>query len=285
MVMLSIPYVGFQYLRETERYLQSSLEESLGSVSAAMATAMQFQSSIFTNSIDDLSAHGGLFVHQLSYPIHVDGYAEEWLDFTDWSERFKVINQARSDAYDPSLAGFSLVLGEHDQYLYALLVVKDSEIRYADSEDPFEVADRVEMVLQNSEGEIQSLVFSPVGPGKLSAYRIVEQWDFTYSIKPVTNIIAAWQESEQGYSVEIRIPSQAIGSLLGFVVHDGVGTPQKERTEHPLQPLYIAATKSYPAHLGETAPNDRAGRFEAGATCLGLESDWSSTRQWRFAVE
>ena len=242
MVMLSIPYVGFQYLRETERYLQSSLEESLTSVSAAMATAMQFQSSIFTNSIDDLSIHGGLFVHQLSYPIHVDGYAEEWLDFAEWSERFKLITTGRPGAYESSLDGFSLVLGEHGQYLYALLVVNDAEIRYAESEDPFELADRLEMVVQNSDGEIQSLVFSPVGPGKLSAYRIVEEWDFTYSIKPVTNVVAALQETEQGYTVEIKIPSQAVGNFLGFIVHDGVGMAQKERTEHPLQPLFIAAT-------------------------------------------
>ena len=73
LVMLSIPYVGFQYLRETERYLQSSLEESLGSVASAMSISMQFQSSIFTNSVDELSSHGGLFVHPLGFPIQVDG--------------------------------------------------------------------------------------------------------------------------------------------------------------------------------------------------------------------
>ena len=145
MVMLSIPYVGFQYLRETERYLQSSLEESLRSVAAAMSTAMQFQSTIFTNSIDELSSHGGLFVHQLNFPIHVDGYPDEWLDFVDWSERFKVVamDDGTPGAFEPTLSGFNLVVGEHAQYLYALLLVQDSAIDYAASEDPFELADRL----------------------------------------------------------------------------------------------------------------------------------------------
>ena len=242
LVMLSIPYVGFQYLRETERYLQSSLEESLRSVAAAMSTAMQFQSSLFTNSIDELSNHGGLFVHQLSYPIHVDGYPDEWLDFVDWSERFKVIVAQRSGGFKPSLTGFNLVVGEHDQYLYALLLVQDSEVVYAESEDPFELADRLEIVFQDSTNEFQLLALSPVGPGSLSAYKVIEDWDFTYSTQPATNVLAAWQESDQGYTIEIRMPSQMINKLLGFVVHDGVGIAGRERTEHPLRSIFIAGT-------------------------------------------
>ena len=244
MVMLSIPYVGFQYLRETERYLQSSLEESLSSVAAAMSISMQFHSSIFTNSIDELSNHGGLFVHQLSFPIHVDGYPDEWLDYVDWSERFKVVrndNRTRS-AFEPSLKGFNLVVGEHDQYLYALLLVQDDSLHYAESEDPFELADRVELVFRGTDQKLHSMVFSPVGPGPLSAYTVVEEWDFSYTIKPVTNVVAAWQESARGYVVELRIPSHMITNLLGIVVHDGVGIPVQERTENPLNSMFLAGT-------------------------------------------
>jgi len=90
LVMLSIPYVGFQYLRETERYLQSSLEESLGAVASAMSISMQFQSTIFTNSVDELSSHGGLFVHSLGFTIQVEGYEDERLNYSGWSEKFAV---------------------------------------------------------------------------------------------------------------------------------------------------------------------------------------------------
>ncbi|MGR8947171.1 MAG: proteobacterial dedicated sortase system histidine kinase [Gammaproteobacteria bacterium] len=244
LVMLSIPYVGFQYLRETERYLQSSLEESLGSVAAAMSIAMQYQSSTFTNSIDELSNHGGLFVHQLGFPIQVDGYADEWQNYVDWSERFKVSRPTseRLSAYQPSLSGFNLIIGEYDNYLYALLLVQDGEINYMKSEDPFEVSDRVELIYENDARQIESMLLSPVGPGQVTAYKLSENWDFSYSKTAVTNVVGAWQETEQGYVVEIRLPSYLIPNLLGFVVHDGVGRADVERSEDPLNSMFVAGT-------------------------------------------
>ena len=244
LVMLSIPYVGFQYLRETERYLQSSLEESLSSVAAAMSVSMQYQSSIFTNSIDELSNHGGLFVHQLGFPIQVDGYADEWQNYVDWSERFKVLerNNRNLSAYQPSLSGFNLVLGEHGQYLYALLLVQDDALKYAKTEDPYEIADRIELVFQSKELGLESMLLSAVGPGQLAPYKLIENWDFSFTKKAVTNVIGAWQETEQGYVVEIRLPSQLIPNLLGFIVHDGIGRPDIDRSENPLQSLFVAGT-------------------------------------------
>lgn len=205
---------------------------------------MQFHSSIFANSIDELSLHGGLFVHELGFPIQVDGYEDEWLNYVDWSENFAVSKALEGgfSAYEPSLSGFNLVLGEHEQYLYALLLVKDETLRYARSEDPFDVADRIEVVYQNNDREIHSLIFTPVGPGRLAAHTVRENWDFSFSTKAVTNVVGALQPSEQGYVMEIRLPAHLVGNLIGFIVHDEVGRETTERTENPLKSMFVAGT-------------------------------------------
>ena len=244
LVMLSIPYVGFQYLRETERYLQSSLEESLSAVASAMSISMQFQSSIFTNSVDELSSHGGLFVHALGFPIQVDGYEDEWLNYAGWSEKFSVTNSKAQNlsAYSPSLNGFKLVLGEHDQYLYALLVVEDDTLKYADPAKPFGPGDAVEVIYQDSRLGINSLLLKPVAPGPVTAHKVIENWDFSRSRKTVTNVIGAWQEKADGYVVEVRIPLFMVSSLLGFVVHDDVGRTAEQFGDNETDSMFVAGT-------------------------------------------
>jgi two-component system, OmpR family, sensor histidine kinase ChvG len=244
LVMLSIPYVGFQYLRETERYLQSSLEESLGSVVSAMSISMQFQSSIFTNSVDELSSHGGLFVHPLGFPIQVDGYEDEWLNYVGWSESFDVgaVGSQNLSAYSPSLSRFKLVLGEHGEYLYALLSVDDSAIRYADPGKTDMQADAIEVVYQNAEREIETLLLKPATPGAVIAYKVVENWDFSRSRKTVNNVIGAWQEKEGGYVVEVRLPLHTVRSLLGFIVHDDVGRDSPINADSTGTSMFIAGT-------------------------------------------
>lgn len=244
LVMLSIPYVGFQYLRETERYLQSSLEESLSAVASAMAISMQFHSSIFTNSVDELSNHGGLFVHPVRFPIQIDGYADEWLNYVDWSESFSVERGGAKNlsAYSPSLKQFKLVLAEYEQNLYALFRVADTDVVYAKSDDPLESSDAVEIVYQNANLGLERLLLKPVAPGPVTAHKLVENWDFSHSRKSVTNVLGAWQESADGYTVEMRIPLHMVRNLLGLVVHDNVGPPAGEVTESLTQSMFFAGT-------------------------------------------
>ena len=98
LVLLSIPYVGFQYLRETERYLQSGLEDSLLAVAGALAVSLEYQSPIFRNSTQDVEGDLALFVHALKFPIQIDGYIEEWVNYLDWSDSFSIIEKRDNES-------------------------------------------------------------------------------------------------------------------------------------------------------------------------------------------
>lgn len=217
--MLSIPYVGFQYLRETERYLQSSLEDSLLAIAGAMAVSLQDQSKLFRSTPDKSQVAYPLFVHALNYPIHVDGYTEDWANYIDWFDRFASLEQGLAPGR--SSLTFDLVVGAHEQYLNLLVQVTDDSYVYQHGGlyEP-EEADTVELVVYGEKGERQSVYFGTAGPGPVTAYNIIENWDYSVSRRPVNNIVGQWRETDHGYVVEIRIPQYLVNNAIGVVVHD-----------------------------------------------------------------
>lgn len=227
--MLSIPYVGFQYLRETERYLQSSLEDSLLAVAGALAISLQDQTSLFRTTDDEHSATYPLFVHALGYPPHIDGYTDDWANYRLWSDRFAASNGA--PANKPAEHGFELVVGEHGQYLYLLIEVSDEAYVYqrADSFDPAS-ADTVELLLTGTDGNPRRIFLGTAGPGPVTAYSITENWDFSETRHPVTNVAGEWRETATGYVVELRLPLAFVGDALGVVVHDKDAPSAPSRT-------------------------------------------------------
>lgn len=217
--MLSIPYVGFQYLRETERYLQSSLEDALLAVAGALAISLQDQTNLFRSTDDDHSATYPLFVHALGYPPHIDGYTDDWANYRLWSDRFTT-----SSGVSPGAAageGFELVVGEHGQYLNLLIEISD-DVRVYQEAGSFgpESADTVELLLPGTNGSPRRIFLGTAGPGPITAYSITENWDFSETRHPVTNVLGEWRETATGYVVELRLPLAFAGNALGVVVHD-----------------------------------------------------------------
>ena len=217
--MLSIPYVGFQYLRETERYFQSSLEDSLLAVAGALAVSLQNQSVLFRSSSNENRMAYPLFVHALNYPIHVDGYTDDWASYLEWFDRFANSNQELEPGRDEVM--FDIVVGEHGQYLYLVVQVVDESYVYQ-SGGMFEpnAADTVELVVRGENSERQSVYFGTAGPGPVTAYNIIENWDFSVARRPVNNIVGEWRETDEGYVVEVRLPQYLVNDAIGVVVHD-----------------------------------------------------------------
>ncbi|MDA0822230.1 MAG: ATP-binding protein [Proteobacteria bacterium] len=217
--MLSIPYVGFQYLRETERYLQSSLEDSLSAVSGALAVSLQNQSALFRNSSDNALSRDPIFSHPLNYPIHIDGYVDDWEGYLQWADHFE--SSGRSTLEQRKPPAFDLIVGEHEQYLNVLILASDESSVYqkGGSFDP-QAADTVELTIYKNDGLIKSIFLGTAGPGPITAYDISENWDFSTTRNPIANVFGEWRETLAGYTVEIRIPLDLVGNALGISIYD-----------------------------------------------------------------
>ncbi|MDZ7736502.1 MAG: hypothetical protein U5P41_10640 [Gammaproteobacteria bacterium] len=105
--VLSLPFVGLEYLREMEHYLRNGLEDSLLNASRAIAGSLHDRPMLFPQTSADIPA---LYIHRLRQPVELDGYSEDWLDFLDWSEPYLADSQPESLSYRLILAQNDMIL-------------------------------------------------------------------------------------------------------------------------------------------------------------------------------
>jgi two-component system sensor histidine kinase ChvG len=222
LVILSIPYVGFEYLREFERYMRDALETSLVDAAKASAGPLQERDDLFQLHTDNPGET--LFVHELSHPIQIDGYSRDWEAYIAWADRYQNIKQAHTD----NVFAYNLIVGRFQQTLSVLLEVSDDNIVYQKPEHPDSIDnDHVMLVMQDHNNRLQHYYFSPTAAGKIRPFQIhtssdeflIEQQHITYA----TNISGEWQPGAYGYNLEIAIPLSLAASRLGFVVVDKDG--------------------------------------------------------------
>ena len=253
--VLGIPYVGFEYLRELERYLRDALEVSLMDASWSIAAALRGEGSLFPRRADNESRT--LYIHRLNLPIQLDGYTDDWEAYLDWSDVYR----------DPSKGPLSyrLIVSSYDQYYYVLIQVQDDSIVYQQAANPSAIDnDHVVLVMSDAGGHLDRYYFSPAAPGPLRPFRFREQLDandFSYRTPDyAANINGQFQPSAEGYNLEIAIPRNMAGSYLGFVVYD-VDDPRQRKVVQSLGTAG-ADTLDRPGRL--TQPSEAISRIIAG---------------------
>lgn len=211
--VLSLPFIGLEYLREMERHLRNGLEDSLLNNARAVAGSLHDRENLFPSQSSETPA---LYVHRLRQPVQLDGYTDDWLDFLDWSEPYH--------AGDPASLSYRLILAHDEQDLYVLLKVDDDRVIYQRPGSPDNRdGDHVQMTVQTGNGRLQQFYFAPSAPGSLRPFSVSikrDAYDFPYEVQRyATNIRAEWQPVSNGYVLEIRLPLNEY-ARLGFSVHD-----------------------------------------------------------------
>lgn len=232
---LSIPYVGFEYLRETERYLRRNLERNLAESVAIVAGPLQERPDLFPDLGPAAGPQeGALFVHRLGHAIQVDGYADDWSDYLDWADRYAANGRVRGAGHPESdHFSFKLTAGSHDDYLYVFLQVQDPSPVLPRAQDELGAGgDRVEMIFSDRRGALHRYVFATPVPGTVVPREIVRTPGAPARSRPVTNVSAEWQPHADGYNLEIQMPEYQLGGHLGFVVTDVTDrkAPRRART-------------------------------------------------------
>ena len=221
-VILSIPYIGFETLREMESYLRDALETSLVDAARATAGPLHERDALFLVHNDNPGET--LYVHEMTHPVQIDGYSEDWDAYIAWSDIYQTpVEQAT----DGSLF-YKLIVGHYRQTLYVLIQVTDDKIVYQKVSQPDSIDnDHVLLVLTDHRGQLTVYYFSPTAPGKIRPFTYSiskdEFGDEYQTIEYVTNITGEWQATADGYNLEIAIPANLPGERLGFVVADSNG--------------------------------------------------------------
>ena len=209
---LLLPWAGWQLVRQTEALLRQGQESAQRAGAAALARALVASA---PQSLPP--AAPGLFVHAATRLPLIDGAADEYTE----------LERARS--VDGRL---SLVLVEQAAALYAVIEVVDGTRRRADAADPLgRAGDAVELTLADARGT-RRWRLANAAPGALQVAGSSDA-----ALAPV----GEWQETADGYRIELRLPRPEGAAAMAVAALDrdgaGVRTLPLAAAVGDLQPL------------------------------------------------
>lgn len=221
LTLLLIPWTGYRYLQAMEQYLREGREAVLLERAHAAAAVLADQSQAFAPRGGDTAAEAEhLFVRPLRTPINLDGYDDDWAPYRDSTRSYGAEHVLFTrGVYRPSSLSFTLNLASGNAYIYALFRVRDDKLIYRDaSSSNYDANDYVELSTQDRAGVTARYQFATSAPGWVIAQRIAP--DESDTPIPEPRIKGEWQETRQGYTLELRIPQDLFGVRLAFSVND-----------------------------------------------------------------
>jgi dedicated sortase system histidine kinase len=207
LTLLGIPWAGYRFIQETERFLREAQDQSLRTTASSVANIMHGEAGVFHGVArpGSVLTYRNLFLHPLDKPPSIDGYRDEWHRF----EHNLTLLQAPGDSLEARI-----FLGRHGRYLYLLIGVKDGSPAFGDQ------GDTVELALTDGDGLLQRYRIRPEAPGWVAAQRRLADDDLPETAGAVSAIRGEWQPHPDGYTLEMRLPREIIQDRLSVRVSD-----------------------------------------------------------------
>jgi dedicated sortase system histidine kinase len=224
--LILIPWAGYHYLSEMETSLRQTQQTLLLNRAEIVAKLLANSSDNWLHEAnsDSLAHDTSLYVHPLATPPDLDGYAEEWLGLKSQSRQFKA-SATLSDA-----VAFDWLAGFHGESIYLMIEVHDQTLIYPRSEQILSNADHLILALPGPSGKSRKYRLGTPAPGWINAVEY-------QSNRQQTAIRGEWQETADGYRVELQIPRSLTDGYLSLAAVD-IDTPQAK-------PVGIAATSGW----------------------------------------
>ena len=221
--LFTIPWFGYQYVWEMEKYLRYGQEQTIIGTARALATAMHERANLFNNQASFLpSVEKGkdLYSYGLSAPIQLDGLNNDWPDFANKAHFYQQNNQLYKQLPPEKLSvNLTAAVGTYGKYLYLYFAVIDDKVIYRDNNArSISNNDHLELAFINPEGVFSRFIISNKTTGWIDAYRITDIKDDIPL--PARQIQGHWRDTTQGYNVEIRVPLTEFNDNIAFAVHD-----------------------------------------------------------------
>ncbi len=207
-----IPLAGYRFILDVESILRGAQDQNLVGTARSLAMLVQMQADDLTSSPADAEHPApDLYLHWLDSVPVVDGYADDWQSLAHNSSHYRSAD---------GLA-FDILLGETQHHLYLLLQVTDRELIYTHELQPQAgYADQVELSFISAQGQLRHYLIAPQAPGWVLAHRYYPAGDLL--LAPVTGqrLQGQWQETGNGYNLELIIPKFVVADHMTLRVLD-----------------------------------------------------------------
>lgn len=224
--LLIIPWIGYQYIQEMQGYLYQNMESDLLSKVKLVAASLHERPALFksrynTNSNTDeslsrpITTTQHLYVRPIKSRIKLDGISDDWANvktnISTFGEENNLLKNINTDL------NFTMQLGSKKHSLYVLFQIKDDHVVFRKSNSlQINQSDHLIIAMQNRDGDYARYILTSKKPGWVSAYKINSDSTNT----PEIRIKGSWQNTSDGYNIEIRIPTYIIGEKLAFAIAD-----------------------------------------------------------------
>ena len=215
LLLLVIPWLGYQYLVEMKDFLLKGQEKAQLLATQAIATVLHDRDDLFDPSENipaSIVEQGSVYAYPLDVPIQVDGYLTDWKDLLPHANHYaeeSILSAVNANEAD--LPRFSLLLGIQQHFLYGVIQVSDNRIVYRHpGYRRLDNGDHVRLTFIDPDNITRRVVLVTEGPGTVSAYEVDEEWKYPLSGNPLAGIYAEWNEVDNGYVIEFRMKQELL---------------------------------------------------------------------------
>lgn len=233
--LLTLPWLGYQYLQEMENFLRQGQEQTLIGTTRAVATALHERPELFNEQasfLDKIDPGKDLYAYELGQAINIDGLLNDWQENQQQS-LFYGQKQVRfqTDKNSKNPISFTHRLGKRNGYLYAYLQVIDKNPVFRDIKSPnIKQNDHLIIALSSPQGVLQRYLVSVYKSGWFNAYFMPDLTADINQLQREKRIQGFWKLTDSGYTIELRLPLEMLGNKLGFAVHT-VSDPKTRRVD------------------------------------------------------
>ncbi|MCL1142996.1 proteobacterial dedicated sortase system histidine kinase [Shewanella gaetbuli] len=222
--LLCLPWLGYEYVWEMEKYLRYGQEKTLEGTTQALATALHERPKLFDNQasfLTQVKKGRDLYAYPLQGPIQLDGKLQDWQQY-----RHRVLHYGedhviyQSDEQQVKL-NFNHMVGKYGGYLYGFFEVNDPAVVFRGKNSlRVDRNDHLVIATLTPNNQFTRYVVSNTQSGWLSAYKLPDDPSQSMPVIPENRIQGQLQQTPNGYNIEFRIPLEMVGSKLGFAIHN-----------------------------------------------------------------
>ena len=221
LLLLLIPLLGMRLNSSLKTSLIASQEDTLKLTATAVSTALNNRAELFVEEgFYALHQDRDLYLFQLTNNIRIEDN-----EITDWLPEFSKAQKYGQEHllegnpdFNPESLSFRYIAGKQGDYLYALFDVEDDYLVYqGENLLNFDASDHLQIVIEKH-GYQHTYLLTPRGPGLVIG--VLKPFNAFVDPPAESRIIGMWNETDQGYMLEVRINLEMLGDKLAFAVAD-----------------------------------------------------------------
>jgi hypothetical protein len=216
LLTLSLPWAGCEYIREMESTLRDGQAQNLLTTTKTIAHVLSYEGTeLFEYDklvSDNNQAENNIYAFALDSKIVLDGYPDDWGALWD---QFRYFPDQLDNGNAPGNSSGFIAAG-NKSYIYLFLTVKDDRVMYHDPAKGLVNGDRLQLLLEQKNGHPRRYILQTSAPGKITAMYVRNPESLNPSIRREPRIHGQWQDTAEGFNMEIRIPRRLLHGHINF---------------------------------------------------------------------